>query len=450
MDDQDPFSQESLDEIFKISPKNPELLSSRECSWLEFKESFGWSSLAKYLRTCASYANTKGGYIVFGIKNQPHTMIGLKGGGLKAFESMDPEKLSNHFNTHFEPEIHWDIHQYELSGKTYGLLYVKEAKDKPVICCKNSADELKEGDIYYRYRGRTERIRYSELRSILDIKRENEQRFWMQHLERIARIGVREAAIFDIHSGQVSGTGGSFLIDESLLSQLSFIKEGEFSEVKGKPTLKLIGSLEPTGNISFPTGKRHIIKTKGIRTADIVLAFLNHESVLEPQEYIKQICFETTSFLPVYYYMNLADLDRDTTIQMLNEVVARSPAKTKLIERLTNNAKQKMTLPSRNTPAANKKRDFTTHLLNRSVDKTLSGKDLEYCLQAIRILSPEKIETHSAYFRDLLRTWFNQHYASAHGTLVDNLRRSICWVDEALYSIKEVTGSTEDLTFQPR
>ncbi|MBI4792269.1 MAG: ATP-binding protein [Deltaproteobacteria bacterium] len=309
MDNHRPFSQEKLNEIFKISPLKPDRVISRECSWLEFKESFGWASIAKYLRSCAAFANAKGGYIVFGIANQPHTLKGLKGKNLEHFETLDPEQMSKHFNDHFAPEIEWDIQQYELNGNIYGLIYIHESNNKPVVCCKDSGKELKEGDIYYRYRGRTERVKYPELRSILDSKREQEQQLWMHHLANIARIGVQDAGVFDLQTGQITGSGGSFLIDESLLSQLSFIKEGEFSEVKGKPALKLIGSVSPIGSIPIGVGKKQIVKTKGIRVADIVGSFLKHDQVPEPHEFIKQICFENTAFLPCYYYMHCAGLD---------------------------------------------------------------------------------------------------------------------------------------------
>lgn len=58
-----PFTQERLNEIFKSSLTKPDRVISRESGWLEFKESFGWASIAKYLRTCAAFANTKGGYM---------------------------------------------------------------------------------------------------------------------------------------------------------------------------------------------------------------------------------------------------------------------------------------------------------------------------------------------------------------------------------------------------
>jgi hypothetical protein len=432
METKTPFSQEDLNEIFKISPADPERVISRESSSLEFKESFGWASLSKYLKTSAAYANTKGGYIVFGIANKPHRLCGLSGTNLKLFEDIDPEKMSNNFNEHFAPEIEWAIQEYELHGKVFGLLFIHEAKDKPVVCTKDAAKDLKEGDIYYRYRGRSERIKYPELRAILDAKRENEQRLWMQHLQNIARIGVREAGIFDLHTGHVTGAGGSFLIDESLLSQLSFIKEGEFSEVKGKPALKLIGHVESLSGAVLGTGPKQIVKTRGIRTADIVLGALNQESVSEPEEFIRQICFESTAFLPVYHFVKKSALTVEETVEMLEGVLSRSATRAKLIERLKNGDTQQLAISSANTPAATKKRQYAKALRNRKVDAALSGNELEYCLQAMRGLTTNDVKSNSKYLRDLLRTWFNKHYASARGALADNLRRSICWVDEAL------------------
>ena len=440
MDSSIPFSHENLNEIFKISPMNPERVISRENSWLEFKESFGWASLAKYLRSCAAFANAKGGYIVFGIADQPHTLIGLKGKNLDHFVDLDPEQMTRHFNDHFVPEIQWDIHQYELHEKTYGLLYIHESKNKPVICRKDKEKELKEGDIYYRYRGRTERIKYSELRTILDTKRQQEQLLWMRHLENISRIGVREAGIFDLHTGQVTGSGGSFIIDESLLSQLSFIKEGEFSEVKGKPAVKLIGNVHPIGTLPSNVGRRQIVKTKGIRIGDIVSSFLKQNNILEPQEFFKQICFEETAFLPCYYYIRKSGINNDEAVAVLKSVVSRSKSKDKLIERITAGSKQNLTLPMGDTASAKKKHEYKKQLIEQRIDQSLSDKDLECCLQTIRGLSAEEITAHSTYLFGLLRTWFNRHYESAKGSVADNLRRAICWTDEAMF--KDATRIT--------
>ena len=114
-------------------------------------------------------------------------------------------------------------------------------------------------------------------------------------------------------------------------------------------------------------------------------------------------------------------------------MVSRSPSKTKLIERLNNRSTQRINLSNAQTDASIKKRVFAKSLRKQKVKRSISGKDLEYCLQAIRGLSVRDAKDHSKYLRELLRMWFNKHYGSAKGSLADNLRRTICWMDEALY-----------------
>ena len=63
-------------------------------------------------------------------------------------------------------------------------------------------------------------------------------------MKRMAGDGIENIAVMNTLTGQVEGPGGSFLIDEDLIKKLSFIREGEFSERQGSPTLKLIGQLE--------------------------------------------------------------------------------------------------------------------------------------------------------------------------------------------------------------
>jgi hypothetical protein len=431
--DNKPFSQEKINDIFRTSTKNPTRLVSRESSNLEFKASFGWKSLPGYLKSFASFANAKGGYLVFGVSNRPRKLVGLNGINEKLFEDIDCEIMTGNLNEYFSPEISYEIQEYELDQNTYGLIYIYESQDKPVMCKKNSENELKEGEIYYRYRARSERIKYPELREILEFKREKEQHLWMQTISRIAKIGVGDTGIFDLQTGQVTGSAGSFIIDESLLSQLSFIKEGEFSEIKGKPTLKLIGKVESISGLPILNKGKTVVKTKGIRVSDIILSFLRQEKVGEPKDYITQMCFEFTAFLPIYYYIRLGKLNPIDTIKLLNGVVCRSHSRPKLISRLESNDTQKQEITSSDTHPARAKRGFIQQLLQHKVDINLNGEDFIYCLQSIRGLTESNIRENSDYLRGVLQNWFNRHYSSADSSIIDNLRRAICWIDEALY-----------------
>jgi len=433
METRRPFSQEDLNEIFRISPNRSDRLVSRENTDLEFKESFGWQSLPMYLKTCASFANAKGGYLVFGVTNSPHILVGLSGASLKLFQDFDPEKMTESFNEHFSPEIIWDLQEHELGGKTFGLVFVSESVNKPVMCIRSLGQDLHEGDIYYRYRARSERIKYPELKSILEARREHEEQLWMKHLESISRIGVRDVGLLDLRSGVVAGSGGAFLIEESLLSQLAFIKEGEFSEVNGKPTLKLIGNVQSMAGAPVAVIKGKRVVTKGVHLGDIVLSFLEQLPVTTPLDYVKQICFETTAFLPIFYFMNKAGLDRARTIEILRDVMCRSNSKAKLIQRLEAAASQPLPQSAGTNPSTKKKIALVTSLRREEVSDGLSGKDLELCLQAIRSLSRDDIGSHFDYLRKLLRTWFDKYYSSTNPTMADYMRRAICWVDEALY-----------------
>jgi len=118
---------------------------------------------------------------------------------------------------------------------------------------------------------------------------------------------------------------------------------------------------------------------------------------------------------------------------MLNGVVSRSNSKAKLIKRITDGITQKMELSAGDSSTVKRKRDYLKQLIDNCVDKSLSDENIIYCLQAIRLLSSEEVSKNNAYLRKLLKTFFNKYYASAKGVVADNIRRAICWLDEAMY-----------------
>ena len=81
-------------------------LRSRESTTLELKESFGFKSLAKYLKTISAFANNQGGLIIFGVTDNPRT---LKGIDQEKFEQIKIEQISTYLSEYFSPEIVWDI-----------------------------------------------------------------------------------------------------------------------------------------------------------------------------------------------------------------------------------------------------------------------------------------------------------------------------------------------------
>lgn len=434
-----PFNQEVLNRIFTVSTKHPDRLTSRESGWLEFKESFGFGSLGKYIRSAAGFANAKGGYIVYGIGNSPHTLIGLKNDN---FDKLDPEKLTHYLNEHFDPEIHWDRQLHELNGKLYGLLYFHASLNKPVVCKKGTDDgkSLKEGEIYYRYSGRTQTIRYPELKELIEERRKQEQLLWFKHLKQIARIGTQDVGLLDLRSGNVSGPTGSFLIDESLLSQISFIRDGEFNEQKGKPAIKIVGTAQAiSSSATGSDAKFKIVKTKGIRAPDIILAFLNSEKPTEPRSYITQICYESSAFFPIYFLIAQAGLNLSDVASIIENEHSTSPAKSKLKERIANEIALPVSIPSPSNEAGRSKLKIRQAILEKKASSKATGKDLEYMLDMIRTLTRAQLD--ESYIKDLLRKIFQREFAKGNSPLNDKIRRAICYVDWCIYRPKSAKAT---------
>ena len=132
--------------------------------------------MAQYFKTIASFANNTGGYIIFGIGDKPRELKGLQGKSLQQFESLKVEEFTKNLLDYFSPEIKWDHCTFEFKEKSYGVIYIYQSENKPCICKKhynsqNQKYSLIEGDIFYRYGGRSEKIRYAELTAIIDERR---------------------------------------------------------------------------------------------------------------------------------------------------------------------------------------------------------------------------------------------------------------------------------------
>lgn len=224
-------------------------LKKRESAILEYKQNFQkGDNLLKYLKTLVGMANNKGGMIMFGVQNSPHIPIGMTN---TRFQDSDPKEIDAPLREFFAPGIKWHQNIIERDfgdgiKRVFGFLIVEESQEKPVVCKKSKDGLLREGAIYYRYRGETKEIEYPELKSLLDQEREKERILWIKHIQKIAMVGPSRINILDRYKGEISYGDKSVLLDKSLLDQLNFIQEGHFTEKEGEgiPTLKLIGTID--------------------------------------------------------------------------------------------------------------------------------------------------------------------------------------------------------------
>lgn len=431
-----PLSLEILTGIFRVSPKEPSRIINREGTTIEFKESYNHGNMAQYFKAMAAFANNQGGYILFGIGDKPRRLIGLKDKSLSQFEELKVEDFTKALLDYFSPEIKWEHCTFEFHSMSFGVIYVYPLMRKPCICKKhydaqNAKYSLKEGDIYYRYGGRSERIRYAELASIIDEVRKNEERQWLNFAKRAARIGVSNAALLDLNSGNLSGSNGAVVIDSELLQKLAFIQEGKFVETGGTPTLRLIGDITEisTGKVVVSETAKKVVRA--IEPSDIVQTFLENRPVDEPIEYIKRICSATSANYPVYFFIRQTAATVSDALSAVKQTTSRGIAKNKLIERLEGKNIPQGKLPISSTSAGKQKETYRQQWLTESISTPIAN--IGYCVEALLYLSNEEIVVHDQYIRaNLLRIYITD-YEKASSIIASNIRKAICRIDESLY-----------------
>lgn len=230
-------------------------LFHRESQTLEFKESFNFAGLADYFRDFSAFANNKGGYLIFGVKDRPkREAVGLSEKASNQFDRLDPETISGSILECFSCNIVWEHEIYEIDGLKFGAFYIHECLNKPVIAKKDEGKDqvLKNGDIYFRYGGRTQRIQYAELENIINKRIESTNNSWLDLFEKIGKAGPQNAAVLNLDDGSIEkGDKKVLVVDEDLVRQMNFIREGEFSEVEGEKVLKLIGEVTTVSTLEI-------------------------------------------------------------------------------------------------------------------------------------------------------------------------------------------------------
>lgn len=227
-------------------------LYHREGQVLEFKESFNFNGLADYFRDFSAFANNKGGLLIFGVTDSPRTLVGLNDSSKDQFEKIDPEKITGYLLEIFSGHIEWGQDLIAIDGKSFGVFKILEASTKPIIAKKDEGKDqvIKNGETYFRYGGRTQKIMFPELEAIINsrIKQNNDQ--WIDLMSKIGSAGPQNAAILDTEKSLIEkGENRVMVVDEELASKIKFIKEGHFDEKEGATTLKLVGDVVPVNQV---------------------------------------------------------------------------------------------------------------------------------------------------------------------------------------------------------
>lgn len=104
---------------------------------VEFKEGFGWRSLAVYLKTMAGFANAEGGFLIFGVRDGSREPVGLDAGEARRFREMDGERVSTDLRSCFSREILWGFRLVSFGGREFGVIGVERGRVRPVVAIRD-------------------------------------------------------------------------------------------------------------------------------------------------------------------------------------------------------------------------------------------------------------------------------------------------------------------------
>ena len=315
---------------FEQRPDGQWVLASGETSEQECKEIFDAKKLSPIIRAIAAMANNKGGFIFIGVADAECRVVGLPN---NTFANTDIVKLSEAAKKHLVPTPDFTKEVITMGGHDVGVIYVEKCPIPPVIVSRDG-DKLDEGSILFRYPGQSAKIKFGDLHAMLQERDRASQANLLRSAHRLSEIGTENSLIVDTAAGTIETSDMQMMIDRKLADQLEFIKEGDFEEVDGAPTLRLVcdvKAVDVTGVVQERIEGRSL-------TADSVLkAFLNQERVRTPLDYVLVATQVQRQWLPLFYFVELERISTDAVIEKLEgEAPVYANSKSRALERLRN------------------------------------------------------------------------------------------------------------------
>ena len=290
-------------------------LSNGETHEQECKEVFDPRRMTPIIKAIAALANNKGGFIFFGVENADCRVIGLPD---NIFANTDIVQITDKVKSFLTPTPAFIKETIEVGGMTLGIIYVEKYGVPPVIVCRDG-DGLNDGSILFRYPGQSAKIKFGDLLAMLRERDQASQSELLKSAQLISEIGTDKSLIIDTSSGILDAGGMSITIDHDLANQLEFIREGEFEEVEGTQTLRLVGDVRAVD----AEGDVHERIEGHALTADSVLeAFLKKERVRTPFEYIRESLLVQRQWLPIFFFAQMCDESLEEISKKLEQIDA--------------------------------------------------------------------------------------------------------------------------------
>lgn len=172
-----------------------------ESDTLDYKSAQNWRLLPragkmKFVRHALAMANTKGGYVVVGVGEDPAGRPAVYT-GLTEEESasFDPSMVGSFINHYVDPPIEFTLERPIVDGKRYAIFHIRPFKDIPHVCSCGYEHELLQGVFYIRTPDASSRPAYraSEIQGLLTRAMRNQRAV----LGRMLRGLLQESNLFD-------------------------------------------------------------------------------------------------------------------------------------------------------------------------------------------------------------------------------------------------------------
>jgi hypothetical protein len=420
-----PLSVEALKDLFEeVGVGIQWRLRVGETDQHECKATFGLKHTHHWLKPMAALANNRGGYILLGVHDKgkvgpdgedlSHVVCGIS----DEFGKLDPVELTKKVKAIFDPTPRFKMLTISVGGKSVGIIYVEPHPSRPVIATKTEG-EIREGDIYFRYSGQTARIKYSDFRAMLDERDASARARMLPMIERLLTLGPSKAMVADLNAGTLVDGKNAIHIDEALVDRLTFIKEGQFSERDGAPTLRLLGAVSPVATVS-PS-----VKKGAITRADVLRDFLTQDLSLDPKETIRFVLESTSGdWLPLRYFAKQAGLTKAQLIALIKSTNAPTARVLLFVSRVNNK------------DAAYKKLGGKAAALlaeiesKQQIPDAVSSKEAGHVASAMLGLSRQtKVPL------AILRKSLTSLCRTAVGSRASIVRRALCRVDEIYFAL---------------
>ncbi|WIM68713.1 hypothetical protein QP027_04825 [Corynebacterium breve] len=256
----------------------------------------------------------------------------------------------------------------------------------------------------------------------------------LEQFRYLIEAGAKNAAIFDLSKKEVRGASGQkLLIDQKLVDSISFIREGEFSETVGAPTLKLIGEVQPASTITVTTDK---VIHSAVTSEDIIVRFLNQDPSESPESYVKAAATGSSAFVPIHFFRKAAGWSINFAADEIRAEKTRSQAKTRLLKRLESGDQLLMKCPSAASTHKSSKKKISFLERLRSGDEQLVGisnsEDARLVLESVQCLENDEVDQYFDLYCRVILDCFNSFYED-DGKVANALRRAACRLDIAMY-----------------